>query len=135
MMRNVGMDYGLFDKVDYYPLEIQKLLDIVSINPNYLLKNNFLKKDFIDWLSVDNVISDKYIVHVSPDDDLSSTRINYNPEQFNEYIQNLIGNFIYDMLAMRTADGVPVYRTLATAQLAGSNGVHSPYETYGEFEE
>lgn len=48
MVQLLGSSYIVLDKVQFYPIEIQHLLDIFSVNRRYLLDNNFIKQSFID---------------------------------------------------------------------------------------
>jgi hypothetical protein len=56
MMECIGIEYTIFNRIKNIPLEIQKLMDILSINKRYLLKNNFLKDTFKEKL-YENVIT------------------------------------------------------------------------------
>jgi len=47
MMHMVGLDYQLINKLGSYPVEVQSLVDLLSINKKYLLENEFMKNDFI----------------------------------------------------------------------------------------
>lgn len=127
------MDYGLFDKLNYYPLELRALLDILSIGRDYLLRNEFLKNDFINWLSASGVLISSYDVHALSSEVAADVKFTYDIGQFDAYIENLISCFIYDMLCMTDAIGEPVYRSLTGTYVAGQYRIESPYETYGEF--
>ena len=39
MMKILGSDYNVLDKIGYYPIEIQNLIDILSISKKHLLNN------------------------------------------------------------------------------------------------
>lgn len=56
MMQMVDVNYIVLDKIGYYPIEIQSLIDLMSINTKYLLDNKFIKQDFINALCADEVI-------------------------------------------------------------------------------
>ena len=55
MMHIVGSEYNVLDKIGYYPIEIQNLIDILSISKKHLLSNKFIKQDFLDALCADGV--------------------------------------------------------------------------------
>ena len=57
MMYLLGSDYNVLDKVGYYPIEIQNLIDILSISKKYLLSNKYIKQDFLDALCADRIVS------------------------------------------------------------------------------
>ena len=104
MLQLVGVNYLMLDKIQFYPLEIQHLIDIFSINKKYLLNNEFIKQSFIDDLLASNAIL------LSNDVDASalevgniSSRIDryiYDNNVFNNYLSNTFYNFIYDMMDM-----------------------------------
>lgn len=39
MMQFIGSDYNVLDKIGYYPIEIQNLIDVLSMSKKYLLNN------------------------------------------------------------------------------------------------
>ena len=39
MLSMVGTNYKVIDKIRFYPIEIQSIIDILSINKKYLLNN------------------------------------------------------------------------------------------------
>ena len=49
----VNVDYSVLDKIGYYPIEIQNLMDILSISKKYLLSNKHVKQDFLDAVAAD----------------------------------------------------------------------------------
>ena len=57
MMNMLGIDYDLPNNISYYPIEIQNLMNIFSINERYLLDNKYIKSEVIDYLYNTNVIS------------------------------------------------------------------------------
>jgi len=103
MMKMLDVDYQVLEKIDYYPIEIQSLIDIFSINKKYLFNNKFIKQDFIDALSADGYITldeeDEPRV-LSNEGDVSSTidHYLYQDGTFNNYLSSVYNNFIYDML-------------------------------------
>lgn len=48
MIKLFGFQYTLFDDFDQLPLEVLNLLDVLSIEKRYLLKNGILKPEFLD---------------------------------------------------------------------------------------
>ena len=68
MMRIVGSEYNVLDKIGYYPIEIQNLIDILSIRKKQLLSNTFMKQDFLDALCADGVA-----VKFTPEELISSS--------------------------------------------------------------
>jgi hypothetical protein len=57
MIKCIGLEYTIFDKVETIPLEIQKIMDILTINKRYLFKNNFLNETFKNDLYKNVVIN------------------------------------------------------------------------------
>ena len=51
MLKLFGFNYTIFDKFDSIPQELVDLIDILSINRKFLVKNGWLKPEFIDLLS------------------------------------------------------------------------------------
>lgn len=56
MLKIFGFKYTIFDKMNGIPLEILKLLDLLSINRKFLVRDGWLKKEFIEALSSDDVV-------------------------------------------------------------------------------
>lgn len=104
MMKIVGIDYLVLDKISHYPIEIQKLIDILSINKRYLLDNAFIKQSFIDSLSADGVIQ---LSNVSLSDAVEAHNISsslnryvYDSTVFDNYLSSVFYDFLYGMLDM-----------------------------------
>lgn len=57
MIKQLGIDYKLFDNIASLPSEIQHLINVLSINKRYLIDSKYLKSEFIDDLSATGVIS------------------------------------------------------------------------------
>lgn len=57
MISQFGYDYEIFQKIGFLPIEIQHLIDIFSINHNCLLRNGFMKDDFIRELEENGVLN------------------------------------------------------------------------------
>lgn len=131
MMKMVDIDYQLIEKIDYYPLEIQKLIDILSINKKYLFNNRFIRHDFIETLSADQqltldlsgtYIGDPNAPLSSRQEDYDSAEISsvyehylYDEGKFNGYLLSTYENFLLDMLNMRytgSLEEVPVFTTI-----------------------
>lgn len=51
MLKLFGFNYTIFDKFASIPQEIVQLIDILSINKRFLVKDGWLKPEFIDLLS------------------------------------------------------------------------------------
>lgn len=51
MLKLFGFNYTIFDKFASIPQEIVQLIDILSINKKFLVKDGWLKPEFIDLLS------------------------------------------------------------------------------------
>ena len=47
MLNMYGQRYNIVDNIAKYPLEVQNLMDIFSMSRKYLLRNGFLKDDFV----------------------------------------------------------------------------------------
>ena len=56
MLKLFGFKYTIFDKFDTIPLEILNLLDLLSINRKFLVKDGWFKSEFIEALSSGGVI-------------------------------------------------------------------------------
>jgi hypothetical protein len=50
MIKLFGFQYTLFDDFDKLPLEILNLLNVLSIEKRYLLKNGVLKPEFLELI-------------------------------------------------------------------------------------
>ena len=54
MLYIFGFKYSIFDNLNDIPVEILNLIDVLSINRKYLLKNGILRKEFLQVLSSDD---------------------------------------------------------------------------------
>lgn len=61
MLQLFGYKYTIFDKFDSIPKELLDLIDILSISRKFLIKDGWLKKDFVQLLSSNNVVSGQTI--------------------------------------------------------------------------
>ena len=57
MLNLFGFKYTIFDKLVQIPQEILQLIDVLSINRKFLLKDGWLKPEFIQLLSADGVVA------------------------------------------------------------------------------
>jgi len=110
MMKIVGLQYSMLDKIGAYPIEVKSLIDILSIKKKYLLDNKFIKQDFIDAMSAagvvlsgalsceelmpDMVSSSLDVLKLSSDEETSPESV------FNNYISGVYFTFLNDMLQM-----------------------------------
>lgn len=102
MMKMLDIDYLMLDKLQYYPVEIQSLIDIMSITKNYLFNNKVMKKDFIDALVNDNVIS-SYSATSSDAGEVSNF-IETSCSFYDSYLSSVYFNFMNDMVCMPYID-------------------------------
>lgn len=151
MMSLVGCDYNVLDKVGYYPIEIQNLIDILSISKKYLLSNKYIKQDFLDALARDGVakvmsssvkqdsggllydyaadeiaLSDESFLSIGiASADTDEYLIN-STSAFDSYLSGVYSNFIYDMLTMHGTGlcaNTPLYMTGFLSSVYGPNAV------------
>ena len=111
MLKLIDSNYLMLDKVQHYPIEVQKLIDILSINKRYLLDNTYIKQSFIDDMASSGAISNvlsvydtSCIVDISAlaNGNISSslTRYVYDKTAFDKYLSSTFYNFMLDMLDM-----------------------------------
>ena len=89
MLKLVDANYLVLDKIQHYPVEVQKLIDILSINKRYLLDKIYIKQSFIDDMVDSGVISDVLSAY-----DTSS--INDVSALANGNISSSITRYVYD---------------------------------------
>lgn len=56
MIKIAGIQYNVIDSFSNIPVELARLIDVLSINPKYLLDNKTFKADFIELLKSSGVI-------------------------------------------------------------------------------
>ena len=124
MMGMLNVDYSVLDRIGYYPIEIQHLIDILSISKKYLLSNKHIKQDFLDYIALDGyanrfqpsaLVSSEYFMSVdgrtaSLSDEcmlsigIASSSIDYyklsSDAMFEAYLSGIYNNFIYEMLSL-----------------------------------
>lgn len=124
MMLAIGAKYLVVDKIQFYPIEVQSLIDILSINKKYLLNNQFIKSSFIDALCEsgvaylsNTVLSSPYVVsceYDSSENPILSTVLSANATSisssldyyvfdnttFEKAVESILHKFLYDMLSM-----------------------------------
>ena len=146
MMNMLGINYDVLNKIGYYPIEIQDLINLLSISKKYLLSNKYIKQDFLDAIShYDDATKKQYAQKILPEQmlyDLSnqmlsesflsigaaSSSIDYyllsSEQAFDDYLSSIYGNFIYDMLTMRgcgLCSNVELYKTGFLSSIYGPN--------------
>lgn len=137
MLQLVGVNYLMLDKIQFYPLEIQHLIDIFSINKKYLLNNDFIKQSFIDDLLLSNVIqlsNDIDDAAISAGNISSSIdRYAYDNNVFNNYLSSTFYNFIYDMMDMYIVpdDQISILNTYNNIETDASN---ERFKAYSQIE-
>ena len=148
MMRMVGSDYNILDRIGFYPLEIQNLIDILSISKKKLLDNKYIKKDFLDSCveagvavscSPQELLDPHVLSNLSNESFLSigsmSSSNDYyklaSSEAFDGYISGIYANFIYDILTLHgtgLCSNVELYKTGFLDGIYGSGiEVNDPY--------
>lgn len=126
MMKLIDVNYQIIDKVEYYPIEVQKLIDILSINKKNLLNNQFMKEDFMNMMVESGVLSCiSANIAVDPAalsiDGAVSSSINQfvmmsSEQAFDSYLKNLYADFLSDMIEMRgtgLCSEQMIYKTLS----------------------
>ncbi len=78
MMKMIDMQYDVLDNVEFYPLEIRNLVDVLSISRGKLFDNRFMNKDFLEFLLRDGVLS--------KDDATSASENGATNVQFEHYL-------------------------------------------------
>ena len=143
MMHIVGSEYNVLDKIGYYPIEIQNLIDILSISKKHLLSNKFIKQDFLDALCADGVaqkftpeqLIDASMSAAALSIDAISSQADYymlkSDDAFTSYLSSVYAGFIYDMLTMHgtglCAD-VQLYKTGFLSGMYDQNAeIEDPY--------
>ena len=143
MMSMLGSDYTLLDKISYYPIEIQNLIDILSISKKYLLNNKYIKKDFLDACVADGImiscspdqmldqhvlsnLSNESLLSIDAVSSSSDYYILSSSKAFDAYLSSIYGNLMYDMLTLHgtgiCAD-VELYKTGFLSSLYDTNTI------------
>lgn len=85
MMYFLGIEYKVISNLDLFPVEIIDLIDVLSLNPKYLLYTNKLKKEFVDILIENGII-----------EDIDEDKQNYtiNESEYNNFKKTLFTNLL-----------------------------------------
>ena len=134
MLKMFGFDYSLFDDIQVLPLEIRNLVDLLSINRNYLIENEYIKEDMRKTLTTPNIFPSNINVEeynepailndgeYSQDENLSSDIRVYSrtfiQDNFDNYLQNVYYNLLNDFLNLEY--NVPVDE-ISTHSILSSN--------------
>lgn len=51
MIKMLGFDYAMFDSMQFLPLELRNLIDLMSIDKRYVSDNKYIKQDMLESLS------------------------------------------------------------------------------------
>lgn len=111
MMSMYGEKFQILDNIDGYPLEVQNLIDLFSIQRKYILKNDFLRDDFIQDLESEGVLSSLGENHTYGyyKDDYDQYKISvdetvFNSEMYENYIKKIFKNLLSDFLELNYND-------------------------------
>lgn len=61
MLQLFGFKYTIFDKFDSIPKELLNLIDVLSISRKFLISDGWLKKDFVQLLSSNGIVTGQTI--------------------------------------------------------------------------
>lgn len=87
MLTNMGVEYSIFNNYDSTPLELQQLIDILSINKHYLIKNGFLN----------NIFRNKLTDIVLENDSITD-------EKYEEFLSDFYESFLMKMINLKYSD-------------------------------
>lgn len=130
----VGVQYSLIDNVMFYPIEIQKLIDILSINKKYLFSNKFMRQEFIDSLVAMDVISSYSAVDPTNvlSGGISSTLDTYKYRQsdVDAFLSSMYRDFMLDIVEMSgcgTLSSIAMYSQVSSTEYPYSSSNDSKY--------
>lgn len=98
-----GLSYNIFDNYGKYPLEVQNLIDIFSISKKYVLKNDFLRDDFVEDMKSSGVLSSAQKEYTESGEIIEVSNI-LNQEMYELYIQNTFKTLLSDFLDLEYND-------------------------------
>lgn len=121
MLAMYGQQYTLIDNINLYPLEVQDLIDLFSINKKYLLQNDFINDDFKN-----DLISGNLSVILNPgissyNDDISVDTTQFDSRVFGEYIKGTYKTLITEFLDLdyNSTNPIKIRKTLTKDDLNG----------------
>lgn len=97
MISLLGIHYTLFDNLDFIPIEILNIIDVLSINKKYLFNPDVLDIKLINDLK-------KYAtkeITISSDNISSNTSAIFDEEKFSNYITNVFYNVLSSNITMK----------------------------------
>ncbi len=100
-----GLSYNIFDNYGKYPLEVQNLIDIFSISRKYVLKNDFLRDDFIEDMKSSGVLSSTQQQYTGSSEVIEVSNI-LNQEMYELYIKNTFKTLLSDFLDLEYNDSL-----------------------------
>lgn len=149
MMKMLGFDYTVFDDMDKVPVEIENLMNVVSIAKNRLLDNDTLQPAFLAdlsaagaFLDVSSPLSDDVSRVPGKDGDMSGEslrKLSVDSQAYFDYVRGLYQTVLSDFLYMEfnvlsagdeLDPGRPkfyVYKAVA-AENGGAGSTGTPYE-------
>lgn len=96
MMKELGFVYTVFDNIESVPREVLDLLNIVSIDKKYLLKNDCMQSAFIEDMkqmdvivSSDAPLTDYYDLNNQISAGFSTSTYHIDDSKYQDYIQYL----------------------------------------------
>lgn len=83
----LGVDYVIFKSLDNVPLDILNILDIMSLNPTYLIDSKYVKNALANTLTTKFVLSGE----IKNSDEIS---VKLNLDEFDNMLSNIYKNLI-----------------------------------------
>lgn len=103
MMKNLGFDYNINLITQTFPIEIQQIIDVMSIDKKYLVKSGLLKQSFLNdmfsQISSDSITNKQTVLSSFLSGvEYSVDSIGINDDRLNTYIEDLINNTLSSVL-------------------------------------
>lgn len=99
MFNIYGQRYNLIDNIERYPIEVQQLIDIFSLNKRYILKNDFLNEDFTKDLYEEGVLTD-----LDCDGKYNYVTTTIDQGQYEKYVKGIFYTLLSDFLDLEYND-------------------------------
>lgn len=111
MLQVVGIQYDILQTFNAIPVELARVLDLLSINSKYLLDNKTFKSEFIDMLSAHDCIKTSVLsgdeLCAFTEQSLSSMTLSSNyvdESKYTEFLQDVYYTILTSFIYMQYAD-------------------------------
>lgn len=98
MISSVGLEYSIFNSLEFLPLEVAQVFDVMSINKKYLMSADVLNKKLFDDLSAN--VTESYTYEDLNTGDIKTIDI-FKQDKYADYLSSIYYNLLSSMAYKR----------------------------------